>query len=173
MCIAPVNDTPAMTLDELRPGMEAVLSFCFPPSVHSERPYSVTINHYESFCRYKYTYRRCGLMVRRHKFASARLRLGYPPPWQIAGVEGRASLDSVACANTIEHYCLACSTNRHLIPQGGGGGAGVRSLEEAGEGYGEGPGIAPLPVLTRSPPWTLSGTTSGGAGIRREFSRLR
>ncbi|XP_076034561.1 uncharacterized protein LOC143021155 [Oratosquilla oratoria] len=41
----------------------------------TERPFSVTITHYESVCRHKYTYRRRGLMVRRHN-VSARLRLG-------------------------------------------------------------------------------------------------
>ncbi len=46
----------------------------------AERPHSVTINHYESVCRHKYSYRRRGLMVRRHNVVSARLRLGYRPP---------------------------------------------------------------------------------------------
>ena len=42
--------------------------------------------------RSKYTYRRQGLMVRRHNVVSARLRLGYRPPWQIKGGGGRAPL---------------------------------------------------------------------------------
>ncbi|RUM30837.1 MAG: hypothetical protein DSY42_03735, partial [Aquifex sp.] len=49
----------------------------------AERPHSVSINHYESVCCNKYSYRRQGLMVRRHNVVSARLRLGYRPPWQI------------------------------------------------------------------------------------------
>ena len=88
-----------------------------------ERPFSVTISHYESVCRHKFIYRRRGLMVRRHNVVSARLRLGYRPPWQVAGVEGEPSfaecrLCQAPLANTIEHYCLACPTVRHLLPQG-------------------------------------------------------
>ena len=89
----------------------------------AERPYSITIQHYESVCRHKYTHRRRGLMVRRHNVVSARLRLGYRPPWQIAGVEGEphytdCRLCRAPLANTIEHYCLECPTVRHLLPQG-------------------------------------------------------
>ncbi|XP_076035947.1 uncharacterized protein LOC143040234 [Oratosquilla oratoria] len=89
----------------------------------TERPFSVTITHYESVCRHKYKYRRKGLMVRRHNVVSARLRLGYRPPWQVAGVEGEpvfteCRLCHAPLANTIEHYCLACPTVKHLIPQG-------------------------------------------------------
>ena len=88
-----------------------------------ERPFSVTIHHYESVCRHKYTFRRRGLMVRRHNVVSARLRLGYRPPWQVAGVEGEPSFTECRLchaphANTVEHYCLACPTVRHLLPQG-------------------------------------------------------
>ena len=62
-------------------------------------------------------------MVRRHNVVSARLRLGYRPPWQVAGVEGEPSftecrLCRAPLANTIDHYCLACPAVRHLIPQG-------------------------------------------------------
>ena len=57
-----------------------------------ERPLSVSIPRYVSVCRSKYTYRRQGLMVRRHNVVSARLRLGYRPPWQIKGGGGRAPL---------------------------------------------------------------------------------
>ncbi len=89
----------------------------------TERPYSVSITHYESVCRDKYAYRRRGLMVRRHNVVSARLRLGYHPPWQVAGVEGEPSYtDCRLChsplSNTIEYYCLACPTVRHLLPHG-------------------------------------------------------
>lgn len=88
-----------------------------------ERPYNVTITHYESVCRSPYAYRRRGLMVRRHNVVSARLRLGYRPPWQIAGVEGEPNyaacrLCHAPLSNTIEHYCLVCPTVRHLLPQG-------------------------------------------------------
>ncbi len=54
----------------------------------AERPHSATITHYESVCRHKYSYRRRGLMVRRHNVVSVRLRVGYRPTWQVAGVEG-------------------------------------------------------------------------------------
>ena len=89
----------------------------------AERPRSVTINHYESVCRQQYKYRRRGLMVRRHNVVSARLRLGYRPPWQVAGVEGvppytECRLCSAPLSNTLEHYCLACPTVRHLLPRG-------------------------------------------------------
>ena len=89
----------------------------------NERPHSVTIQHYESVCRHKYTYRRRGLMVRRHNVVSARLRLGFRPPWQIAGVEGEPSYtDCRLCraplSNTIQHYCMECPTVSHLLPQG-------------------------------------------------------
>ncbi len=47
----------------------------------TEKPHSVTINHYEAVCRQEYSCRRRGLIVRRHNFASVRLRLGYRPPW--------------------------------------------------------------------------------------------
>ena len=62
-------------------------------------------------------------MVRRHNVVSARLRLGYRPPWQVAGVEGEppfteCRLCRARLANTIEHYCLACPTVRHLLPHG-------------------------------------------------------
>ncbi len=89
----------------------------------AERHHSITINHYESACRDKYSYRRHGLMVRRHNVVSARLRLGYRPPWQIDGVEGEPSyadcrLRGAPLSNTVAHYCLACPTVRHALPQG-------------------------------------------------------
>ena len=89
----------------------------------AERHHSVTIAHYESVCRHKYSYRRHGLMVRRHNVVSARLRLGYRPPWQVAGMEGEPPFADcrLCCAprcDTVEHYCLACPTVRHALPQG-------------------------------------------------------
>ncbi|XP_045106299.1 uncharacterized protein LOC123501509 [Portunus trituberculatus] len=84
-------------------------------AVASRGPYSVTINHYESVCRSPYSYRRRGLMVRRHNVVSARLWLSYRPPWWGGG---GARLCHAPQANTIEHYCLACPTVRHLLPQG-------------------------------------------------------
>ncbi len=54
---------------------------------NTKRPYSVTINQYESVCGHKYSYRRRGLMVRRLNVVSARLRLGYRQLKQVAGVE--------------------------------------------------------------------------------------
>ena len=88
----------------------------------AERPQSVSINHYESVCQRPYSYRRKGLMVRRHNVVSARLRLGYRPPWRIAGVEGEPSyaecrLCGAPRSDTLQHYCLACPTVLHLLPQ--------------------------------------------------------
>ncbi|KAK3884718.1 hypothetical protein Pcinc_011036 [Petrolisthes cinctipes] len=88
-----------------------------------ERPFSISITHYESVCHHKYSYRRRGLMVRRHNVVSARLRLGYRPPWQVAGMQGEppfteCRLCRAPRVNTIEHYCLACPTVQHLLPQG-------------------------------------------------------
>ncbi len=62
-------------------------------------------------------------MVRRHNVVSARLRLGYRPPWQVAGVESEppfteCRLCRTPFSNTIDHYCLKCPTVRHLLPQG-------------------------------------------------------
>ena len=54
----------------------------------AERSQSITIQHYELVCRQKYTYRCWSLMIRRHNVVSARLRLAYRPPWQVAGVDG-------------------------------------------------------------------------------------
>lgn len=90
---------------------------------NAERPSIVTINHYESVCLSLYAYRRRGLMVRRHNVVSARLCLGYRPPWQVAGEEGEPTyaacrLCHAPLANTIDHYCLACPTVRRLLPQG-------------------------------------------------------
>ncbi len=89
----------------------------------TERPHSITNNHYKSVCRHKYTYRCRGLTVRWHNIVSARLRLGYRPPWQIAGVQDEppfteCRLCRTPLANTIEHYCLVCPTVRHLLTQG-------------------------------------------------------
>ncbi len=73
----------------------------------AERPQSLTITHYESVCRHKYSYRRRGLMVSRHNVVSARLRLGYRPPWQVAGVEGSRYILNVVCT---AHQCLTQSS---------------------------------------------------------------
>ncbi len=86
-----------------------------------ERHHSVTIAHYESVCRDKYSYRRHGLMVLRHNVVSARLRLGYRPPWQVAGMEGEppfaeCRLCYASRCDTAEHYCLPCPTVRHALP---------------------------------------------------------
>ncbi|MPC91454.1 hypothetical protein E2C01_086492 [Portunus trituberculatus] len=50
------------------------------------------------------------------------LRLGYRPPWQIAGVEDEPPFaDCRLCraprCDTLEHYCLAYPTVRHALPQ--------------------------------------------------------
>ncbi|MPC18494.1 hypothetical protein E2C01_011379 [Portunus trituberculatus] len=88
----------------------------------AERPHSVSIQHYEFVCQRTYSYRRQGVMVRRHNVVSGRLRLGYRPPWQIAGVEGEPSyterrLCGAPRSDIIQHYCLAYPTVLHLLPQ--------------------------------------------------------
>ena len=88
-----------------------------------ERQDSITIRHYDSLWHHTYKYRRRGLMVRRHNVVSARLRLGYRPPWQITGVEEeRHFTECCLChqprGNTVEHYCMACPTVRDLLTQG-------------------------------------------------------
>ncbi len=50
-------------------------------------------------------------MFRRHNIVSARLGLGYRPPWQIVGVEGQppfteCQLCRAPLANTIDHVPL-------------------------------------------------------------------
>ncbi|KAK3893260.1 hypothetical protein Pcinc_002944 [Petrolisthes cinctipes] len=74
----------------------------------AERPFSISITLYEFVCHHKYIYHRRGLMVRRHNVVSARLRLGYQPLWQVAGMQGEppfteCHLCQVPRANTIEH----------------------------------------------------------------------
>ncbi|MPC88856.1 hypothetical protein E2C01_083777 [Portunus trituberculatus] len=49
--------------------------------------HSVSIQHYDAFRHHHYKYRRRGLIVRRHNVVAARLRLGYRPLWQVAGLE--------------------------------------------------------------------------------------
>ena len=118
----PRGDEPALSLPCY---LSWVRSSCLLPVGRprdAERPHSITIQHYESVCRQKYTYRRRGLMVRRHNVVSARLRLGYRPPWQVAGVDGEpAYTDCHLChaplSNTVEHYCLSCPTVRDVMPQ--------------------------------------------------------
>ncbi|XP_050738498.1 uncharacterized protein LOC127009443 [Eriocheir sinensis] len=122
-CLPPRGDARPLSLPC---NLSRVRSAAFLPARRrrdTEKPHSITINHYEAVCRHKYSYRRRGLMVRRHNVVSARLRLGYRPPWQVAGVEGEpvfteCRLCRSPLSNTIEHYCLACPTVRGLLPQG-------------------------------------------------------
>ena len=86
----------------------------------TERANSVSIQHYDSFLDIPHKYRRHGLMVRRHSVVSARLRLGYRPVWQVSQAEdvphySTCRLCHLANANTLQHYCLACSTVRYLL----------------------------------------------------------
>ena len=86
-----------------------------------QRAHSVSIHHYDSFRHHRYKYRRRGLMVRRHNVVAARLRLGYRPVWQVAGVDGEPPYTAcLLCheprANTLEHYCLLCPVVQPLLP---------------------------------------------------------
>ena len=88
-----------------------------------QRPQSVSIQHYDAFRHHRYKYRRRGLMVRRHNVLSARLRLGYRPVWQVAGMEDAPHFTTcLLCdapnSNTLQHYCLHCPTLDGLLPRG-------------------------------------------------------
>ncbi|MPC51070.1 hypothetical protein E2C01_044907 [Portunus trituberculatus] len=114
-----------MLLSFVTPSLPFSLSPAFVPRTlrEAERHHSVSITHYESVSRNKYSYRLHGLMVRRHNVVSARLRLGYRLPWQVAGVDGEAPFAECRLCNaprsdTVEHYCLACPAVRHALPRG-------------------------------------------------------
>ncbi|KAG0729345.1 hypothetical protein GWK47_030553 [Chionoecetes opilio] len=89
-----------------------------------QRAVSVSIQHYDAFRHHRYRYRRRGLMFRRHNVVSARLRLGYRPVWQVAGVEDESHFSSCPLChspnviNTLEHYCLSCPEVSDMLPRG-------------------------------------------------------
>lgn len=61
-------------------------------------------------------------MVRRHNVVAARLRLGYRPVWQVAGLEDMLHFTSFrlcnsANDNTLEHYCMQCPEVDGLLPR--------------------------------------------------------
>ena len=95
------------------------------PTTHltdHQRAESVSIRHYDAFRDHRFKYRRRGLVVRRHNVVSARLRLGYRPVWQVAGVEDEPHFSScLLChspnANTLEHYCLHCPVVGDVLPR--------------------------------------------------------
>ncbi|KAG0716294.1 hypothetical protein GWK47_010036 [Chionoecetes opilio] len=84
---------------------------------------SVSIQHYDVIRAHRYKYRRRGLMVRRHNVVSARLRLGYRPVWQVAGMVEEPHFTScqlcdAPSSNTLAHYCLHCHVVRDMLPRG-------------------------------------------------------
>lgn len=116
-----------MVLEVLSPWPATSLESALLPSAmyskDAERPFTVTITHYESVCRHNYSYQRWGLMVLRHNVVFTGLRLGYRPPWQVAGMEGEPIFTECPSwlaprVNTVEHYYLTYPIVRHLIPQG-------------------------------------------------------
>lgn len=88
----------------------------------AERATSESIQHYDHFLSHQHTYRRNGLMVRRHNVVCARLRLGWRPVWQVAEAEDAPHFSSCRLcdapnANTLDHYCLQCPNLENLVPQ--------------------------------------------------------
>ena len=62
-------------------------------------------------------------MVRRHNVVAARLRLGYRPLWQVAGLDDERHFTSCLLChspgdNTLQHYCLHCPPLDGLLPRG-------------------------------------------------------
>ncbi|KAG0712907.1 hypothetical protein GWK47_017388 [Chionoecetes opilio] len=105
--------------------LSKVRAATFLPSSHlmdCQRAVCVSIQHYDAFRHHRYKYRRRGLMIRRHNVVSARLRLGYRPFWQGAGVEDEPHFSCPLChspnASTLEHYCLSCPEVRDMLPRG-------------------------------------------------------
>ncbi|KAG0727672.1 hypothetical protein GWK47_034171 [Chionoecetes opilio] len=89
----------------------------------TQRGDSVSIQHYDIIRAHRYKYRRRGLMVRRHNVVSARLRLGYRPVWQVAGMAEEPHFTScqlcdAPSSNTLAHYCLHCHVVRDMLPRG-------------------------------------------------------
>ena len=89
---------------------------------NQQRAHSLSIQHYDAFRHHRYKYRRRGLMVRRHNVVAARLRLGYRPVGQVAGLEDAPHYSSCLLChapnnNTLEHYCLHCPRVDGLLPR--------------------------------------------------------
>ncbi|KAG0726097.1 hypothetical protein GWK47_004445 [Chionoecetes opilio] len=89
----------------------------------TQRGDSVSIQHYDVIRAHRYKYRRRGLMVRRHNVVSARLRLGYRPVWQVAGMAEEPHFTScqlcdAPSSNNLAHYCLHCHVVRDMLPRG-------------------------------------------------------
>ena len=88
-----------------------------------QRAASVTIQHYDAFRHHRFEYRRRGLRVRNHNVVSTRLRLGYRPLWQVAGLEDEPHYTSCRLchspnSNHLQHYCLDCPAVGDLLPRG-------------------------------------------------------
>ena len=62
------------------------------------------------------------MWVRKHNIVSARLRLGYRPLWQVAGLEDEPHYTSCPLchspnSNNLHHYCLHCPAVGDLLPR--------------------------------------------------------
>lgn len=79
--------------------------------------------HYQQICRSPFVYRRHGFLIRRHNIVSARLRLGYRPPWQVFGHGTDDSLSacrlcSAPQGHSLDHYCCQCPSLAAFLPRG-------------------------------------------------------
>ncbi|KAG0718482.1 hypothetical protein GWK47_052363 [Chionoecetes opilio] len=88
----------------------------------TQRGDSVSIQHYDVIRAHSYKYRHRGLIVRWHNVVSARLRLGYRPVWQVAGMAEEPNFTScqlcdAPSSNTLAHYCLHCHVVRDMLPR--------------------------------------------------------
>lgn len=123
-CVLPAHDAgPAPSLQCLKTRIRAASLLSTSISTDNQRAASVSIQHYDAFRHHRFKYRRRGLWVRKHNVVSARLRLGYRPLWQVAGLEDEPHYTSCplchsANSNHLHHYCLDCPTVGDLLPRG-------------------------------------------------------
>ncbi|KAG0713156.1 hypothetical protein GWK47_016843 [Chionoecetes opilio] len=106
-------------------GQGSARTLCSPqPVLGTPREAIVSRSNTMTFIRaHRYKYRRRGLMVRRHNVVSARLRLGYRPVWQVAGMAEEPHFTScqpcdAPSSNTLAHYCLHFHVVRNMLPRG-------------------------------------------------------
>ncbi|KAG0718483.1 hypothetical protein GWK47_052366 [Chionoecetes opilio] len=121
--LPPNGNGPSPSLLCYRAGLRSDALLSTARSRDTQRGDSVSIQHYDVIRAHSYKYRRRGLMVRRHNVVSARLRLGYRPVWQVAGMAEEPHFTScqlcdAPSSNTLAHYCLHCHVVRDMLPRG-------------------------------------------------------
>ncbi|MPC65062.1 hypothetical protein E2C01_059186 [Portunus trituberculatus] len=122
-CGLPACDVgPAPSLRCLRTRIRTASLLSTADRTTTQRAASVTIQHYDAFRHHRFKYRRRGLWVRKHNVVSARLRLGYRPLWQVAGLRDEPQYTSCPLchspnSNYLRHYCLECPAVRDLLPR--------------------------------------------------------